>query len=139
MAVTNTPVYPQTITVTPITIVNADSTNKKTLYTAGANGSRIENVSVTNTDTAGYTLNIYITQGGTDYLLGTVSLPLSAGNTTAAPTFNLLTNSNFAVLCKDANGNSYLYLSSGSTLKAAVTVAVTAAKTVTFLTQGGDY
>lgn len=139
MAVSNVPIFPQTITTTAMTIVNADGTNKKTLYTAGTNGSKLEYCYITNTDTAAYTVNIYITISATDYLIGTINLPLSSGNTTAAPTINLFANTNLATLNVDPNGNKYLMLATGATLKAATTGAVTAAKTVAFITQGGDY
>ncbi len=139
MAVTATPIFPQTITTTAMTIVAADTTTKKTLYTGGVNGSKIEYLYITNTDTNAYTVNIFITIGATDYLIGTINLPLSAGNTTSAPTINLLTNSNLAGLNYDINGNRYLMLANGATLKAATTGTVTAAKTITFITQGGDF
>jgi len=140
LAVTSTPVFPQAVNHTVVTIVNADSTNKKTIYTPGANGSIIEALLVTNTDTGAYTLNIYATISATDYLIGTVNIPASAGNATGTPSVNLLSaTSNFgSVLPKDAFGNPTLQVPSGTTLKAAVTVAVTAAKTVTILGVGSD-
>ncbi len=141
MAVTATPIFPQTITNKVVTIVNADGTSLKTLYAAGTNGSKVENILVTNTDTAAYTVQVYVTISATDYLIGSVNLPLSAGNTSSAPSINVLqaTNNFGTSVNLDANGNSYLYLASGSTLKVAVTGAVTAAKTVTFFAQGGDF
>lgn len=140
MAVTNTPIYPQSINQTAVTIVNADSTNKKTAYTAGANGSKIEAIYITNTDTNAYTMNIYETISGTDYLIGTVNIPLSSGNTTSAPTVNLFNMStNFGVILnRDASGNPYLYLAASAIIKVALTGAITAAKTMTIVSMGED-
>lgn len=142
MPVTNTPIFPQTIVNTPVTIVNADGTGKKTVYTGGTNGSKVENIQVTNTDSGvAYTLQFFMTISATDYLIGSVNIPLSAGNTSAAPTVNALNYANNwgVALNTDSNGNNYLYVANGTTLKAAVTVAVTAAKTVTILAQGDDF
>ena len=141
MAVTATPIFPQTINNTVVTIVNADASNLKTVYTAGAAGSRVENLLVTNTDTNPYTVQITVVISATNYLIGSVTVPLSAGNTTAAPSVNLFSAlNNFGpYLCKDSNGNPYLYLASGSTLKVNTTGTVTAAKTVAFFCQGGYY
>lgn len=142
MAVTSTPIYPQALTNTPITFVNADSTTAKTAYTAGANGSKLEAIYASNTDSGvSYTVNIWIKQSSTSYLLGTVSVPLSSGNTTSAPTVNLLNSSGNlgSILNKDPNGNTYLYLSSASSVTVAPTVAVTSAKTLTFVAQGEDF
>lgn len=97
---------------------------------------------VTNTDSgAAYAIQLNVTISATNYLIGTVNVPLSAGNTTAAPSVNLLSAlNNFGpYLCKDANGNPYIYLANGSTLKVNSTTTVTSAKTVTFFAQGGDY
>jgi len=139
MTVTATPIFPQTINNTFVQILPADTTTKKTIYTGGTNGSKIENICITNTDTGAYTLNVYITASATDYLIGTVSVPLSAGNTTAAPSINLLALANFLPCNFDAFGNKYMYLASGSVLKVASTTTVTTAKAVTVYCQGGDF
>jgi hypothetical protein len=141
MALTNTPIFPQTITNNVVQILPADTTTLKTLYTGATNGSRIENIMVTNTDTNAYTINIFFTISATNYLIGTINVPLSAGNTTAAPTVNLLSSAgNFGgILNYDANGNKYLYVASGTILKVASTGTVTTAKALTFSCQGGDF
>ena len=141
MVVTATPIFPQTITNKVVTIVNADTTTLKTLYAAGTNGTKVENILVTNTDTAAYTVQVYVTISATDYLIGSVNIPLSAGNLSTVNSVNLLsTTGNLGpVLNLDSTGNPYLYLASGSTLKVATTGTVTAAKTITFFAQGGDF
>ena len=142
MAVTATPIFPQTITNAVATIVPADTSSLKTLYTGGSNGSRVENILVTNTDAAAaYAIQLTVVISATNYLIGTVNVPLSAGNTTAAPTVNLLSAlNNFGpYICKDSNGNPYLYLANGAVLKVNSTTTVNTSKQVTFFAQGGDY
>jgi len=141
MAVSNVPIFPQSFNQTITTIVNADGTNKKTAYTAGINGSKLEAIYVTSTDTNAFTVNIYETLSGTDYLIGTLNIPASSGNTTSAPTINILNNSgNFgSVLNIDSNGNRYMYLVANAIIKVAVTSAYTAAKTMSFISMGEDF
>jgi hypothetical protein len=140
MTVTATPIYPQTINSSVVTILPADTTTLKTLYTGGTNGSKVENIVVTNTDsTAAYVVQIYITISSTNYLIGTINVPLSSGNTTSAPGINVISNSNVGTFARDPNGNAYIYVANGAVLKVASTTTVTTAKALTFYAQGGDY
>jgi hypothetical protein len=139
MTVTATPIFPQTITSPVVQILPADTNTLKTLYTAGANGSRIENIMVTNTDSAAaYLITLTVVVSATNYVLSTINVPLSAGNTNAAPSLNLLNNTNIP-LNKDSNGNPYLYLANGAVLKVNSSTTVNTAKAVSFVAQGGDY
>lgn len=138
MAVTTTPAYLQTIINKVVTIVNADSTNLKTVYVAGANGSRFTSLLVTSDDSSNRDLKIYWTISGTDYLLGIVQIPLTAGTVNTVPTVNLFNSTNFPGLSVDSNGNRYMDLASGTTLKVAAGSAVTTAKTITVAGYGAD-
>lgn len=138
MAVTATPIFPQTITSGVVQILPADTTTLKTLYTAGAQGSKIENLDVTNTDSAAaYAIQVWVVISATNHLLGTVNVPLSSGNTVAAPNVSILAG--LTGLNKDSNGNPYIYLATGAVLKVSSLTTVTAAKIVDFYCQGGDY
>jgi hypothetical protein len=139
MAGTATPIYPQTIQSTCTQLTNATGTSPTQIYSAGANGSKIENIAVTNTDTAAYTLNLYIQIASTNYLIGTINVPASSGNTTSAPSLNLLANSNFLPCNRDGQGNPYLYLAAGAKLMVAVTSTIIAGKTIQFAVQAGDF
>jgi hypothetical protein len=142
MAVTATPIYPQAINAQVQTYVNADGTSYKTVYTAGSNGSRLTNILLTNTDSgSAYVVQLAVQISSTNYLIGTVNVPLSSGNTTSAPTVLALNSSQFAGLARDANGNPYIDLPAGVSAKlmALVTVAVTSAKTVTITASGVDF
>lgn len=139
MAVTNTPIFPQTITSPSVQILPADTTTLKTLYTAGTNGSKVENIIATNTDTAAaYALTLTVVTSATNYIIGTINVPLSSGNTAAAPAVSLLNSANLPT-AKDSNGNPYIYLASGSVLKVNSGTTVNSGKVVSVTCNGGDF
>jgi hypothetical protein len=114
-----------------VNIVNADGQTQKTVYTAGANGSKLTSLVGTSTDTSARDIQISITNGGTSYLLGTVSLPIGAGTTSAIPSVNMLDPTKLVGLAYDSDNNPYIHLVSGDTLTVSAPVSITAAKTVT--------
>ena len=134
-----TPIFPQLITSPSVQILPATTSSLVTLYTGGTNGSKIENIIATNTDSgAAYLLTLTIVTSATNYIIGTINVPLSAGNTAAAPPVSLLNSVNLPT-AKDANGNPYIYLASGSVLKVNSSTTVTTAKVVSITAMGGDY
>jgi hypothetical protein len=139
MPVVATPIFPQAIRNAVQAIANADGTTIKTLVTAGANGSRIYAISITSTDTAARDLNLYVAISGTNYLIGTVSVPVNAGNTNAIMTVDLLRSAQLPFLAFDVMGNRVLDLASGSSLAVGATTTVTTAKQVTIVIQFGDF
>lgn len=139
MAVSNVAIYPQTIQTWAVQILPADTNTKKTLITSGTNGSFLEMLSVSNTDTNPYTVNIYINDGATDHLLSTINIPASSGNTTAAPAVDVLRSGQIPGLIYDTNGNQVLPLKAGYLLKVASTTTVTAAKILDFIAVGSDF
>jgi hypothetical protein len=139
MAVSNQPIFPVVIQTSAQTWVAADTTTLKTLVTAGANGTKIESLIITSTDTASRDLQFWLNDGTNSYLLGTVNAPISAGNTNAIPSVAAFLTTQLPVLPYDSNSNRYLYLKAGWTLKAGALVAVTAAKTVYAIAQFTDF
>ena len=140
MALSNLPIFPQKIQAWALQLLNATGTTITTLLTAGSNGSVVESLNVTNTDSGvAYTLQFYLNDGTTNHLLGSVNVPLSSGNTTAAPAVDILRQGLIPGVVLDANGNYVLNIPSGYALKVAVTVAVTAAKVVDVVAMGSDY
>lgn len=61
MAVTATPVFPQSIKNGAVNITSNDTTTLKTLYTGGTNGSIINHIIVSSTDTSARDLVFYLT------------------------------------------------------------------------------
>lgn len=140
MSVTSTPIFPQTIQSTCTQLTHSTSTSvPTTIYTAGANGTRIEKITATNTDTNAYTITFSLKVSSTNYTLATVSVPLSAGNTTAVVPFDVFNNSNFASLAVDSDNNKYLYLANGTTLQVLPGGTITTSQVVNFIVQAGDY
>jgi hypothetical protein len=139
MPVTATPIYPQTVKNWTVQIANADASNKKSLVAGGSNGSKVEMISVSSTDTSDRDINVYLNDGSTDHLLGTIKVPLSSGNTNAIVPVNFLSNTQNPCTPYDAMGNKYIYVMNGYTLKVAATTTVTSGKIIDFIAQGGDF
>lgn len=98
-------------------ILPADTTTKKTIITAGAvngNGNKLTGLSITNTDTNTYTVQIFIDRGGVKYLQITSTILLSSGMTNAAPPINMFAN---WILPVDNDGQKYLFLENGDLLQ----------------------
>lgn len=122
-------------TLTPLNkgaqFVNADSTTKKSIYTAGSNGGRIDAIMVSSNSTAAENLAFYINDGTTDFYLGNVNIPIGSGYTTVARVEGLA-----------QIGPPYttaLILAAGYILKANAVAAVTSAKTVDVIVMAGDF
>ena len=121
--------------VSAVTFVNADGTTAKTLWTPGSNGGRLGSISAVSDDTAAVSAQLYVRLSGTNYKIGTVSVPIGAGATTSVISLNLMVLSVLPFL--DSDGA--LRLPSGSSVMIAPIAAVTAAKTATFVAFGGDF
>ena|SRR5260221_14660358 len=140
MAVTSTPIFPQTIKNGLIQILNATGTNPVTLYTPGTNGSKIESIFVTTTDQSNSVdIQLEIVASAVTYILSTMTIASGSGTTDNVPTTNILNNFQLPACTRDSNGNPYIYLASGSVLKVKTTTTVTMGETVSIIANGGDY
>lgn len=139
MTVTATPVFVQTPKITPAAFTNADSANtKKTIHTAGTNGSKIVGVSATSTDTSNRTAQLWLTRSATSYLLGSFVVNTLAGTDGTNPAMNLF--SGFLMqLPADNDGQKYLFLESGDTLQVSFTTQVTSAKEIDVVAIGANF
>jgi len=122
-------------------ILPADTTTKKTIFTAGANGSILKDLGITSTDTSNRTVQLWINVGGagTDRLLGSIVVTALAGTDGAILPIDVMRSTVFPFFEYDAFGNRVMYLKAGTTLKAASLVTVTAAKEIDFVGSGLDY
>lgn len=134
MAVTATPIFPQSIVNS--TVVIPGTTTTQTLITAGTNGTKVENISVSSTCASNVTINLYLTISATQYLLTQYNIPANSGNSTTIPAVSLLNNTQIS-LNYDNNGNKYYLLASGSSLQATATATFTG--NVTFASQGDAF
>ena len=146
MAGTATPIFPQTIKNYAVQILPADTTTLKTLVTGATNGTKVEMINIASTDTAARDVQFWMTISAVNYLICTIPIPANSGNTNALLAQGLLASListspylPFFQFPLDSNGNRYLYVASGSELKVAVLTTVTAAKTISFLAQAGDF
>lgn len=139
MAVTATPAFPQTIVNKVQTVTNSDTTTAKTLYAAGTNGSKVDSLLVTSTDTVDRDLVLSVSISSTTYIIGTVKIPLTAGTINTVPTVDVLRHTQIPGLAYDAFGNKIMYLASGTTLQVAALATVTSGKQFVVFAQGADF
>lgn len=140
MAVQPTGSFPQTPKNGNVQILPADASALKTIYTGGANGSKIVALFVTSSDTAARDVTWGITLGGVFYPLGTVTIPITAGQVNSAAAVNLLDVTKTPGLPLDSDGNPYVFLASASyTLQIKSLTTVTAAKELDVSAFGADW
>ena len=138
MAVTATPVFTQTPSLSLAQILPADTTAAKTIVTAGANGSKVTGLSASSNDAARIVV-LNLVRSAVSYILTTVTVAANSGTDGTTASVNLINTTILPSLPIDNDGQPYLLLKSGDTLTAAVTVAVTAAKTISIAAIGADF
>jgi len=114
-----------------VQIANADASNQKTVYTAGASGSKVTSLLAVSSDTSARDVQISITNGGTSFPLGTVTVPIGAGNSGSVNSVNLLDPTKLLGLAFDSDGNPFVQLISGDTLTVSALTTVTSGKLIT--------
>jgi hypothetical protein len=114
-----------------VQIANADGQNQKTVYTAGPSGSKVSSLIATSSDTSARDVQVSITNGGTSYPVGTVSVVAGAGNASGTSSVNLLDPAKMLGLPYDSDGNPFIHLISGDTLTVAALTTVTSGKLIT--------
>jgi len=135
-------VAPSWATVTANSVVTAQTPNRgvqnfvqgtdaagtfKTVYTAGSAGTKCNAfVVATNDGTAQHVITIEVSNGGTAYPLMTFTSTLAPTNNTTYATMNAFSATNFPGLAVDSDGNPYIQLINGDTLKATFATALTA-------------
>jgi hypothetical protein len=130
MAANTSPIFELTVTSPSVQIAPADTTTKKTLKAGTTNGSRIDAIYVSSTDTAAVVLNWYMNDGSTDFYMGDTTIAIGAGYTTVARA---------DVMATLAPTLGYIVVPNGYTLKVAANATITSAKVVDIISQGGDY
>lgn len=140
MGVSHQGVFVQTPKITPAAFTNSDSANtKKTIATAGSDGSKVTAVTAASTDTAARVAQLWLTRSATSYLLGSVSVPAASGSDGSTSHGNLLISSLLPGLPMDADGQRYLFLESGDTLQVSFTAQVTSAKEIDVVAMFGNF
>jgi hypothetical protein len=131
--------FTQNLKIGQATVVNADSTGVKTVYTGGTNDSVVKALQVVSDDTSARVVNVYVNNGSTDFLLGSVSVAASSGTNGTAAAIDLLGGTLMPGLPYDSNGKRVLPLPVNYVLKVSSQTAVTSGKTLTFTALIEDY
>lgn len=140
MAVTATPIFAQTIKAWAFQFVNATSTTKTTIASGGTNGSQMTSLTIASTDTAAQNIIFYLYDGTTYHQMAEINVPaLSGAASLATPPIDVFRNAYFPGLQIDAMGNKVLNIPNTWSLVASMVAAVTTAKAIDVLGQGGDY
>ncbi|TAK84360.1 MAG: hypothetical protein EPO20_14835 [Betaproteobacteria bacterium] len=122
-----------------IRIQNADGTAFKTLGVAPvAAGTRVKALHITSDDTAAQTLQVCVTIGGVDHVLGEIAVAAGAGTDGATNAVNGLAGTRMPGLQSDGIAK-FIDLATGSDLKFKSKVAVTAGKTIYIFSEVGDF
>lgn len=139
MALQLDPWFPAALKSKGVTIVNADGTTKKTLYTAGINGGKVTFINWATDDTATADGQLWINDTVIDCLLGTKTIPISAGFITGTPAFSFFDGIQIPGVAIDRDGQRHLLVPPSGVIKVSTKVAVTAAKTHYVWAQAIDF
>lgn len=141
MAVTATPVCVQTPKNTLMNFVEGTDAagTFKTIYTAGADGSKVTGINAATDADETHLLSLIITRSAVDYLLGAIDMPVTSGTADTIPPVNALAA--MSGLPVDNDGQAYLFLESGDTLRATFATAFTGASghRIDVSVIGGDF
>lgn len=119
-------------------VQNSDGTAFVSFIAAAGSGSKVESISVCNSDAAvGTVLQIAVTFGANDYIIGEVAIPAGAGTNGSTKAVDMLNETDLPWIRNDGT-NRYLYLASGGTLKIKAKVAVAGVNKIHLFAQGGD-
>lgn len=136
MATNKDPIFLNTVATANVSIANADGTTDQDIFTAGADGGAVTNLSATTTDTSAVIAVLKVNDGSTDIVIGEVSVPAGSGTDGSSPTVNLLSATALPGVLQ-ADGS--LALGANAILSVAAKSAVTAAKTFDVMAVGGSY
>lgn len=104
-------------------IANASGTGQVTLVTAGANGSKVTGINLASTDGTLRNVQISISNGSVNFLLGTVPVPITAGNDGVTPAVQAFNSSLIPGLPIDNDGQPYLFVPASNTIQIKATTA----------------
>jgi hypothetical protein len=123
----------------PTQFLPADGITAKQIFDPSTEGSRIDAIVITSTDTVARTVLLQINNGGTISQLGHITVPANAGTDGSVASVSGLNRGNLPWLKIDANGNPYINLNSGMNLEARMLTAVAATRAINFTVLGANY
>lgn len=131
MAANVSPIFTLVPHITGTSFTSADTIAEKVLFTPGVNGSRIDGIFCTTSDTVAVNLAFYINDGTTDHYIGVVNVPIGSGYTT------IVRVDAIGTLAPSKVGA--LILPSGYTLKANCVATMSVSVTTSVTAIGGDF
>ena len=112
-----------------VAVTAAETTTLQTVYTAGANGSKILGIIITSNDTSNRDIEINrVTVAPVTYQLYTVPVPLTAGTAAGIAAVNGMDPAYAKGLPVDNDGNPFIYLAIGDTLQVNAVATLTGGK-----------
>lgn len=120
-------------------IANGDASALIALVTPAGSGRKVNAVTVSSDDTSARDVSLVITKGGVDYPIGTITIPITAGQIAATPAVNAINRTAIPGLPIDSDGNPYLLLEVGAVLKVKALTTVTSAKFINFVATSGEF
>lgn len=136
MSTNTNPIFVGSRRVDALELDTADGTTAIAFVAAGANGSRIDAIAASSTDTSAVELVFTLNDGSADFSIGSATIAAEAGTDGGTtPAVDLLTQADLPWLRDDLS----IFLESGQTLKVGAYAAITAAKVVHLVAFGGDY
>ena len=129
------PIFLQ-VTKNPLkSIVNAEGTTVQQIFTAGADGGAITQLTATSDDTSAVTVVLGINNGLASFVIGEVVVAAGAGTNGSTKAVDLLQAERIPLV--DADGS--IVMQANYILEVSAKSTVTAAKTLTVSGVGGDY
>src|ERR1039457_3909749 len=112
MAFSYQPFFPQTIQT--IALANSLTTTISNIAVGGVNGTKIELLEITSTDTIDHAVTFAMNVNGALANVANVNIPAGSGATLGTLPVNVFANNQFGFLPQDPNGNRYLYIANAS-------------------------
>lgn len=141
MAVTPTPIFPQTIQTPVLMYRDSNAVQVIPFWTGSANGDKLESLDMCSTDSNATVMNAYFQVGGINYQLGTVSVPGNSGTDAAiTPAVNALQSGAMTPWVRtDSNGRAYMYIGANVTLAFGIQSGLTKNKQISIMGQIGSF
>ena len=126
------------------TFSNATGTTEKDLLASVAYDRRVYGISAVSTDSTARTLSVYLKSGINSYLLYTVSILASSGNTTSIKAYDIFSDINgysnaYFTKKYEPDGSYYFDLPSGWSITGAFVGSIAIGSTITIKTIGDSY
>jgi hypothetical protein len=131
--------FTQTVKTPCLALTSANTTTAATLYTASANDAVVKSLVASTNDTTAVNLVVSINNGTSDFVLGTVNVPINSGYTGAIASVDLLASALIPGLPRDLNNRPVLPLPSGYVLKIGCLATMTSAKTCNIVGSVEEY